>query len=60
MLAIGQDFYDETYKHFEEAGGIKGFSKAQSQKIETLQKKIDKLERSYKNTKTTTKRLNIR
>lgn len=45
MLAIGQKFYEETYKHFEDAGGIKGFSQAQRQKIETLQKKIDKLEK---------------
>ena len=32
MLAIGQDFYDETYKHFEEAGGIKGFLKLKAKK----------------------------
>lgn len=43
MIAIGQKYYEEVYKNFEEAGGLKQFVEKQAQTVQKLEKKIDKL-----------------
>lgn len=43
MLSLGQKYYEEVYKDFTEAGGLKQYAAKQSQVIEKMQKRIDKL-----------------
>ena len=45
MLSIGQQYYDDVYKDFEESGGFKQYSEKKNSEIEKLQRKIDKLEK---------------
>ena len=45
MLLLGEQYYDEVYKDFEESGGLKRFTKKKKSEVEKLQKKIDKLEK---------------
>lgn len=45
MLLLGEHYYDEVYKDFEESGGLKRFTEKKKSEVEKLQKKIDKLEK---------------
>lgn len=45
MLEVGQQFMDEGYSDFNKSGGIRKYLKEKNSEIETLQKKIDKLDK---------------
>jgi hypothetical protein len=43
MLSIGNEYYEEAYKDFDEAGGFKRFKEKSNQEKEKLNKQVDKL-----------------
>jgi hypothetical protein len=43
MYSIGQKFYDDFYRHIDEAGGLVEYHKEKERTIEKMQKDIDKL-----------------
>lgn len=42
LLSIGQKYYEDAYGEYDEVGGLKGFKKKYQDKIEELEKTIDK------------------